>query len=99
MLLSLKEKVKINKWENWNRKSPYWNKCWQASDFVVSTQCYANPSKPVFINFDKDIQKIKYWSSNSSYVPNTDNSIFRLKYRYKVNIKRFETIFATHNAF
>jgi hypothetical protein len=40
----------------------------------------SNPNKPVF-NFDKDIQKSNIGPATVLYVPNTDNSIFRLKYR------------------
>ncbi|MDG2430954.1 M16 family metallopeptidase [Flavobacterium sp.] len=44
----------------------------------------SNASKPIFINFDKDIQKANIGAATVLYVPNTDNQIFRLKYRYKI---------------
>ncbi|WP_417427617.1 M16 family metallopeptidase [Halpernia sp.] len=43
-----------------------------------------NPSKPVFLDYNKDLQKSKLGAADVLYVPNKDNSIFRLKYRYKV---------------
>lgn len=43
-----------------------------------------NPSQPVFLNFDKDIQKSKLGKAEVLYVPNTDNQLYRLRYRYKV---------------
>ena len=42
-----------------------------------------NPSTPVFLDFNKDLQKSKLGAAEVLYVPNKDNSIFRLKYRYK----------------
>jgi predicted Zn-dependent peptidase len=53
--------------------------------FVASINTMpSNASKPVFINFEKDIQKSNIGPATVLYVPNTDNSIFRLKYRYKI---------------
>ena len=43
-----------------------------------------NAATPVFLNFDKDIQKSKIGKAEVLYVANTDNSIFRLKYLYKI---------------
>ncbi|WP_226063332.1 M16 family metallopeptidase [Kaistella polysaccharea] len=43
-----------------------------------------NPSTPVFLDYNKDIQKSKLGKAEILYVPNTDNQIFRLKYRYKI---------------
>ncbi len=37
---------------------------------------------PVWIDYDKDIQKSKVGKADLLYVPNRDNSIFRLRYRY-----------------
>ncbi|MBC5836539.1 M16 family metallopeptidase [Flavobacterium muglaense] len=55
------------------------------SPFVASIDAMpSNASKPVFLNFDKDIQKSTIGAATVLYVPNTDNQIFRLKYRYKV---------------
>lgn len=42
------------------------------------------PSQPVFLDFDKDIQKSKIGNAEVLYVPNKDNSIYRLRYRYKI---------------
>ena len=41
-------------------------------------------SKPVFLDFDKDIQKSKLGNAEVLYVQNKDNSIYRLRYRYKI---------------
>ncbi|MBC7556205.1 MAG: insulinase family protein, partial [Chryseobacterium sp.] len=43
-----------------------------------------NPSTPVFLDYNKDLQKSKLGAAEVLYVPNKDNSIFRLSYRYKV---------------
>lgn len=43
----------------------------------------SNPAKPVFLDFDKDIQKSKIGNAEVLYVPNKDNSLYRLRYRYK----------------
>ncbi|MGA9211500.1 M16 family metallopeptidase [Kaistella sp.] len=42
------------------------------------------PSVPVFLDYNKDIQKSKLGNAEVLFVPNKDNQIFRLKYRYKV---------------
>lgn len=39
---------------------------------------------PVFLDYKKDIQKSKLGKAEVLYVPNKDNDIFRLSYRYKV---------------
>lgn len=44
----------------------------------------SNPAKPVFLDFDKDIQKSKIGNAEVLYVPNKDNSLYRLRYRYKI---------------
>ena len=55
------------------------------SDFVKMVgDMPNNAATPVFLNFDKDIQKSKIGKAEVLYVANTDNSIFRLKYRYKI---------------
>ncbi|POR30595.1 peptidase M16 [Flavobacterium columnare] len=41
-------------------------------------------AQPVFLDFNKDIQKSKIGKAEVLYVANTDNDIFRLKYRYKI---------------
>ncbi|SEF91963.1 Predicted Zn-dependent peptidase [Halpernia humi] len=43
-----------------------------------------NPSAPVFLDYNKDLQKSNLGAAEVLYVPNKDNSIFRLSYRYKV---------------
>lgn len=42
------------------------------------------PSQPVFLDFDKDIQKSKIGKAEVLYVPNTENQLYRLRYRYKI---------------
>ena len=44
----------------------------------------SNSGKPLFLDYDKDIQKSKVGKAEVLYVPNTDNSIYRLRYRYKI---------------
>ncbi len=44
----------------------------------------STPSQPVFLNFDKDIQKSKIGKAEVLYVPNTENELYRLRYRYKI---------------
>lgn len=44
----------------------------------------STPSQPVFLNFDKDIQKSRLGKAEVLYVPNTDNQLYRLRYRYKI---------------
>jgi predicted Zn-dependent peptidase len=39
---------------------------------------------PVFIDYAKDIKKSTVENAEILYVPNVDNSIFRLKYRYEI---------------
>lgn len=41
-------------------------------------------AQPVFLDFNKDIQKSKISKAEVLYVANKDNDIFRLKYRYKI---------------
>lgn len=55
------------------------------STFVTTIEAMPNnASKPVFLDFNKDIQKTKVGAATVLYVANKDNDIFRLKYRYKV---------------
>lgn len=45
------------------------------------------PSKsvePVFLDFNKDIQKSKLGKAEVLYVPNKENQLYRLRYRYKI---------------
>ncbi len=44
----------------------------------------ATAAKPVFLDYKKDIQKSKLGKAEVLYVPNKDNDIFRLSYRYKI---------------
>jgi predicted Zn-dependent peptidase len=44
----------------------------------------STPSQPVFLNFDKDIQRSTIGNAEVLYVPNKDNSLYRLRYRYKI---------------
>jgi len=53
------------------------------SDFVKAVNAIpATPVKPVFLDYNKDIQKGKIGAAEVLYVPNKDNGIFRLRYRY-----------------
>lgn len=53
------------------------------SEFLVKVnEMPATPSKPVWLDFSKDMQKGKVGAAEVLYVPNTTNSIFRLDYRY-----------------
>ena len=42
----------------------------------------ASPVKPVWLDYNKDMQKGKLGAAEVLYVHNKDNSLFRLKYRY-----------------
>lgn len=55
------------------------------SAFVKSINEMPNtPSTPVFLNFEKDIQKAKLGKAEVLYVPNKENQLYRLRYRYKI---------------
>lgn len=55
------------------------------SDFVKAVNAMpATPVKPVFLDYNKDIQKSKLGAAEILYVPNKDNAIFRLRYRYDI---------------
>jgi len=55
------------------------------SDFLKQINAMpSNASAPVFLDYDKDIQKSKLGNAEVLYVANKDNDIFRLKYRYKI---------------
>ncbi|MGL5111467.1 MAG: M16 family metallopeptidase [Flavobacterium sp.] len=41
-------------------------------------------SLPIFLDYNKDLKKSKIEKAEVLYVQNKDNSIFRLKYRYKI---------------
>lgn len=46
-----------------------------------------NPSKPVFLDYEKDIQKSKIGNAEVLYVQNKDNDLFTLRYRYKIGTR------------
>lgn len=56
----------------------------QSSFVKMVNNMPATKVAPVYIDYTKDIQKQKLGNAEILYVPNKDNSIFRLKYRYEV---------------
>jgi len=55
------------------------------SEFVKTVNAMpATVVKPVFLDYNKDIQKSKIGNAPVLYVQNKDNSIFRLRYRFDV---------------
>ncbi len=53
------------------------------SDFVkMINNMPATPVKPVWVDYEKDIQKTTIGPAQLLYVQNKDNSIFRLRYRF-----------------
>lgn len=53
------------------------------SDFVKQVNNMpASPVKPVWIDYNKDLQKAKLGPAEVLYVQNKNNSIFRLRYRF-----------------
>ncbi|RYZ29998.1 MAG: insulinase family protein, partial [Chitinophagaceae bacterium] len=53
------------------------------SDFVKAITKDPLPSTaPVFVDYNKDIQRAKVSNANLMYVPNKDNSLFRLHYYF-----------------
>ena len=53
------------------------------SDFVKTiNRMPASPVKPVWLDYNKDIQKSTVGPAQVLYVQNKDNSIFRLRYRF-----------------
>lgn len=55
------------------------------SDFVTQVEKIPNTAAtPVFLDYNKDIQKSKLGKANVLYVANKDNDIFRLRYRFKI---------------
>lgn len=44
----------------------------------------ATPVKPVWLDYNKDMQKAKIGPAEVLYVQNKDNSLFRLRYRYDI---------------
>jgi predicted Zn-dependent peptidase len=43
-----------------------------------------NPVKPVWLDYNKDLQKAKIGPAEVLYVQNKDNSLFRLRYRFEM---------------
>lgn len=57
----------------------------QQSAFVKMVNSMPNnPTQPVFLDFDKDIQKGKLGKAQILYIPNRENQLYRLRYRYKI---------------
>lgn len=56
----------------------------QSSFVKMVNEMPSIPAQPVFLDFNKDIQKSKIGKAEVLYVANKDNDIFRLKYRYKI---------------
>lgn len=56
----------------------------QSSFVKMIDEMPATAAKPVFLDYKKDIQKSKLGKAEVLYVPNKDNDIFRLSYRYKI---------------
>jgi len=55
------------------------------SEFVKAVNAMpSTPVKPVWLDFNKDLQKSKIGPAEVLYVQNKDNSIFRLRYRYEI---------------
>lgn len=44
----------------------------------------ATPVKPLWLNYNKDLQKTKIGPAEVLYVQNKDNSLFRLRYRFEI---------------
>ncbi len=56
------------------------------SDFVKAVEKIPSiPSQPVFLDYDKDLQKSKLGDAEVLYVQNKENQLFRLRYRYKIS--------------
>lgn len=56
----------------------------QSSFVKMIEQMPSTPSAPVFLDYEKDLQKSKLGNAEILYVPNKDNSLYRLRYRYKI---------------
>ncbi len=56
----------------------------QSSFVKMVNEMPSTPAQPVFLDFNKDIEKSKIGKAEVLYVANKDNDIFRLKYRYKI---------------
>ena len=56
----------------------------QSAFVKIIDEMPATAAKPVFLDYKKDIQKSKLGKAEVLYVPNKDNDIFRLSYRYKI---------------
>lgn len=56
----------------------------QSSFVKAINEMPSTPAQPVFLDFNKDIEKSKIGKAEVLYVANKDNDIFRLRYRYKI---------------
>lgn len=57
----------------------------QQSSFVkMIDELPSTKVNPVFLDYDKDIQRSKVGKAEILYVPNKDNQLYRLRYRYKI---------------
>ena len=56
----------------------------QSAFVKMVDQMPSTASQPVFLDFNKDIQKSKIGKAEVLYVPNTENQLYRLRYRYKI---------------
>ncbi|KEY20195.1 M16 family metallopeptidase [Kaistella antarctica] len=57
----------------------------QQSSFVkMIDELPSTKVSPVFLDYDKDIQRSKIGKAEILYVPNKDNQLYRLRYRYKI---------------
>ena len=55
------------------------------SPFVKMVSNMPNaPAEPVFLDYKKDIQKSNLGKAEILYVPNKENQLYRLRYRYKI---------------
>lgn len=76
-----KDKLKIEK----PTITPVETNAGKQSAFVKMVDAMpSTPSQPVFLDYSKDIKKSKIGKAEVLYVPNTDNQLYRLRYRYKI---------------
>jgi len=55
------------------------------SEFVkMINQMPSTPVAPIFLDFNKDLQKSKLGKADVFYVQNKDNQLYRLNFRYKI---------------
>lgn len=46
----------------------------------------STPSAPIFLDYEKDILKSKIGNAEVLYVKNKDNSLYRIRFRYKIGV-------------